>query len=209
MLDRIKDAIVNFDEEGAAKLVGEAVNKKVPPGEILGSISAALEEVGKKYDSHEYFLAELMMCGETAKKAIALVRPLVEADRTKRAGRIIFGTVKGDIHDIGKTIVGSFLVGAGFDVHDIGVEVTADAMVSKVRELEPDIIAMSALLSNTAPYMEAVIDALKKAGLRDKVKVIVGGRPVSKDFAAKIGADGTAVNPSDAVAMCRKWVKAS
>jgi 5-methyltetrahydrofolate--homocysteine methyltransferase len=207
MLDKIKDAIVNFDEEGVAKLISEAVNKKVPTGEILGSISAALDEVGKKYDSHEYFLAELMMCGETAKKAIALVRPLVEADRTKRSGKIIFGTVKGDIHDIGKTIVGSFLIGAGFDVHDMGVEVTAETLVSKTKELKPDIIAMSALLSNTAPYMETVIDALKKAGLRGKVKVIVGGRPVSKDFATKIGADGTAVNPSDAVAMCKGWIK--
>jgi len=207
MLDKIKNAVVNFDEEGAAKLVSEAVGKKVPPGEILGSISAALEEVGKKYDSHEYFLAELMMCGETAKKTIAIVRPLVEADKTKKSGKIIFGTVKGDIHDIGKTIVGSFLIGAGFDVHDIGVEVTAEAFVSKTKELKPDIIAMSALLSNTAPYMETAIDALKKAGLRDKVKIIVGGRPVSKDFAAKIGADGTAINPSDAVAMCRNWVR--
>jgi methylmalonyl-CoA mutase cobalamin-binding domain/chain len=201
-MSELSDAIINFDEERAINALKE---KKALP-DILSEVSSALEIVGKKYESHEYFLAELMMCGEVAKKVVQELRPLIEKERERMLGKIVFGTVLGDIHDIGKTIVSSFLIGAGFQVIDLGVEVPAEKFVSVVRETDADIVAMSALLSTTIPYMEVVIKELKKAGLREKVKVIVGGRPVTPEFARKIGADATAVNPSDAVEICRGWV---
>mgnify|MGYP001109019962 CR=1 FL=1 len=205
-LNKLKDAIINFDEGGAVSLANEALKEGTAPNLVLRAVSSALEAVGQKYESHEYFLAELMMCGETAKKVINVLHPLVETEKARVLGKIVLGTIKGDIHDIGKTIVGSFLIGAGFAVYDLGVEVDAEKFVAKTRETNANIVAMSGLLSNTVPYMEVVIDSLKKSGVRDKVKVIVGGRPVTKEFAARIGADGTAVNPSDAVAMCKGWM---
>ncbi|MHA1263800.1 MAG: cobalamin B12-binding domain-containing protein [Candidatus Helarchaeota archaeon] len=206
LLSKLEQAIVNFDEDQAIELVKQAIKEEFAPKEILESLANSLNKVGELYETHQYFLSELMLCGDTAKSAIEILKPYIIETDTKMEGTIVFGTVKGDIHDIGKTIVSSFLIGAGFMVHDIGVEVSEKKFIDAVKKHTPDIVAISALLSTTREYMRDVIKALKAAGLRDKVKIIVGGRPVTPEFAKEIGADATASNPIEAVEICKQWM---
>ncbi|MHA1270058.1 MAG: cobalamin B12-binding domain-containing protein [Candidatus Helarchaeota archaeon] len=206
MLSKIKDAIINFGE-GIEEVVKEALDANIDVGEIINTISEGLDKVGELYEKKEYFLSELILSGEAAKKGINLVLPKLDKEQSGITGTIVFGTVKGDVHDIGKTIVSAFLLGAGFIVYDLGVEVDADQFIDAVRKYDADILAMSTLLSNTMDYMKVVINALEKEGLRNKVKVIIGGRPVSKEFAMKIGADGFSINPFEAKEICKKWMQ--
>ncbi|MFX0134791.1 MAG: B12-binding domain-containing protein [Candidatus Hodarchaeota archaeon] len=203
-LNKFKELLINFEDESVElteKLLDEGVSAK----DVLSIVSEALQIVGEKYESHEYFLSELMLCGDVAKRCIEKALPKIQKEKIEMAGTIVFGTVKGDIHDIGKTIVSSFLIGAGFLVHDIGVEVDNKTFVKQAKEKNADIIALSALLSTTMLYMPEVIKALKKAGI--KAKTIVGGRPVSEKFAKKIGADGYAKNPTEAIEVCRRFME--
>ena len=200
-------AIVDFDEDEATRLIQLAIKEEFAPHEILNAVSDALHQVGDLYESHKYYLSELMLCGDTAKTAIALLQPYIAETEMKMLGTVVFGTVEGDIHDIGKTIVSSFMIGAGFKVLDLGVEVTAAKFIKAIKQYKPDIIAMSALLSTTREYMREVVNAVKQAGLRDQVKILVGGRPVTPDFTKAIGADATATNPFEAVEVCKNWLK--
>ncbi len=206
LLSKLETSIVEFDTDLAETLIKQAQKEGISPQDLLNAISNALNKVGELYETHEYFLSELMLAGDTAKTAIDLLKPYIEETDTQLLGTIVFGTVKEDIHDIGKTIVSSFMVGAGFMVHDLGVEVSAEKFVDAVRKYKPDIVAMSALLSTTREHMRDIITALKDAGLRDSVKIIVGGRPVTSEFAREIGADATATNPVDAIEICKKWI---
>ncbi len=206
LLTKLVTAIVEFDTDSAENLIEQAKKEEFAPQEILNAISSALNKVGELYETHEYFLSELMLAGDTAKSAISVLKPYIEETDTKMLGTIVFGTVKEDIHDIGKTIVSSFMIGAGFMVHDIGVEVSAAKFVEAIKKYKPHVLAMSALLSTTREHMREVIDAIKKAGLRDNLKILVGGRPVTPDFAKAIGADATATNPVDAIEICKKWI---
>ncbi len=208
LLSDLEKAIVDFDTEKAEKLIKQATKEEYAPGDLLKALGDGLNKVGELYETHQYFLSELMLCGDTAKSAIELMKPYIAETGTKMLGTIVFGTVKGDIHDIGKTIVSSFMIGAGFMVHDIGIEVSAVKFVQSIKKYKPDILAMSALLSTTREYMKDVMKALKEAGLRDTIKIIVGGRPVTPDFAKAIGADATATNPIEAVDICKKWIAA-
>ncbi|MHA1298887.1 MAG: cobalamin B12-binding domain-containing protein [Candidatus Helarchaeota archaeon] len=202
-IEKLKDAVINFEEE-AEDLTQELLGKGASAKSILEAMSNALEIVGQKYESHEYFLSELMLCGDVAKKCIEKAIPMIQKENVQMAGTIVFGTVKGDIHDIGKTIVSSFLIGAGFLVHDIGTEVDAAKFVKNAKEKKADIVALSALLSTTMQYMPIVIQELKKAGV--KAKIIVGGRPVNEQFAKEIGADGYGKNPTEAIEICRRFM---
>ena len=206
LLKKLETTIVEFDTEAAESLIEEAKKEEFSPQSILKAVSNALNKVGELYESHEYFLSELMLAGDTSKSAINLLKPYIEETGTKMEGTIVFGTVKEDIHDIGKTIVSSFMIGAGFMVHDLGVEVSAKKFVEAVKKYKPDILALSALLSTTREHMREVINAIKQAGLRDSIKIIVGGRPVTPEFAKEIGADATATNPVEAIDICKKWI---
>ncbi|TFF88730.1 MAG: cobalamin-binding protein [Promethearchaeota archaeon] len=206
MLEKIKTSIVNFGN-GTEEAVKNALDENFKIGEIINAISQGLDKVGNLYENREYFLSELILSGEAAKKGIELILPHLDKEKSGITGTIVFGTIKGDVHDIGKTIVSAFLIGAGFIVHDLGVEVTSEQFIESVKEKEADIVALSTLLTNTMPYMKVIIDDLKKEGLRGKIKVIVGGRPVSEDFAREIGADGFAKNPFDAKEICKNWMK--
>ena len=206
MLEKIKDSIINFGE-GTEEAVKSAIDSNIKVAEIIAAISKGLDKVGELYQNKEYFLSELILSGEAAKKGIELILPYIDKEKTGFTGTIVFGTIKGDIHDIGKTIVSAFLIGAGFIIHDLGVEVTADQFIEAVEKYDADILAMSTLLSNTMDYLRVVIDALEEKGLRSKIKVIVGGRPLSEDYARKIGADGFSINPFDAKEICRKWMQ--
>jgi methanogenic corrinoid protein MtbC1 len=205
-LNELEKAIVEFDSEKAEMLVKQAIQEEYAPQEILSTLSKALNKVGQLYDDHTYFLSELMLCGDTAKSAIEVLKPYIEETRTKMLGNIVFGTVKGDIHDIGKTIVSSFLIGGGFMVHDVGVEVSASQFVAAIKKYKPDILALSSLLSTTREYMREVVEAVKKANLRNNLKILIGGRPVTPEFVKAIGADATATNPVEALEICKKWV---
>ncbi len=201
-LERLKQAIIKFEDGVIGDLTHQALAAGVEPQEIiLKGLSPGLEEVGRLYAEGEYFIPELVMCGNTMEVAMAILNPLIEAQGADRhLGRILIGTVEGDLHDIGKNLVISMLRGSGFETIDLGVNVPTSRFVAQVRDLQPDVLALSALLLTTREVMGEVIQTLKEAGLRDQVKVMVGGTPVDQKFADKIGADGYG---EDAVAAAR------
>jgi len=208
VLTRLKEAIVNLDFDGSKNLAQEAIAKGIPPNEIISKgISAAMEDVGKKFENSEYFLSELIVAGEISKEITQMLQPYLTGFDIKRIGKVVIGTVKGDLHDIGKNILGMMLESAGFEVIDLGSDVPAEAFVDAVKSNQPDIVGMSALLTVTMVEMENVINALKKAGLRDKVKVIIGGAPITDEYANRIGADGYGKDAVVGVEICKSWVK--
>lgn len=204
---KLKDAVVNLDFDGSKSLAQEAIAKGIPPNEIISKgISAAMEEVGKKFEASEYFLSELIVAGEIGKEISQMLQPYMKGSEIKKIGKVVIGTVKGDLHDIGKNIFGMMLEGAGFEVIDLGNDVPAETFVEAVRNNKPDIVGMSALLTVTMVEMENVINELKKAGLRDNVKIIIGGAPITEDFAKRIGADGYGKDAVAGVDICKTWV---
>ena len=164
----------------------------------------AMDEVGRKFESSEYFVPELLISARAMKAALELIRPLLVARGDKPVGRVAIGTVKGDLHDIGKNLVASLLEGGGFEVIDLGVNVSPEKFIASVKEKNANIIAMSALLTTTMPAMKTTIEALKQAGVRDKVKVLIGGAPITQRYAEEIGADGYSENAVGAVALAKK-----
>ena len=207
---RLSQAIVELREDAVGELVQEALAVQMPRQDLLASIGSALEEVGNRYASGEYFLPELVMCGSMTKEAMAALQPLLEtggADRQR--GRVVIGTVAGDLHDLGKNLVISMLTGAGFEVHDLGINVPSERFVTAIREYHPDVLGLSALLLTTREEMRRVIQALDTAGLRTQVRVIIGGCVVTEQFARDIGADGFGKDAVAAVRLVRRFVGAS
>jgi len=199
----IKKAILDGDEEKTVALVKKALAEAKEPLEILdqGCIPG-IEKAGALFEAEEFFLPELITAGEATKAAMDLLLPELKKTEGswKSAGKFVIGTVEGDMHDIGKSIVASMLSAAGFEVTDLGIDVSTDRFIEEVKAAKPDFVGLSALLTSTMPKQKDVVDALKEAGLRDQVKVLVGGAPVSSDWAKKIGADGYA---EDAIAAVR------
>ncbi|MEM3659160.1 MAG: corrinoid protein [Thermoproteota archaeon] len=207
LLTRLKDAIVNLDFDGSKRLAQEAVAKGIPPNEIITkAISSAMEEVGRKFEASEYFLSELIVAGEIGKEISQMLQPYMKGSEIKKIGKVVIGTVKGDLHDIGKNIFGMMLEAAGFEVIDLGNDVPAEAFVEAVKNHNPDILGMSALLTVTMVEMENVIKELEKAGVREKVKVIIGGAPITEEYAKRIGADGYGKDAVVGVDICKAWV---
>ena len=206
-MGRIRDAIVNLDIDNIGRLCEEAVRAGVPAYEVvMEGMARGMEVVGEKYERNEYFLAELIMAGETMKEGMKVLEPYLKAGELKKIGKVVIGTVRGDLHDIGKNIVATLLSAAGFDVIDLGVDVPPEKFVEAVKENSPDIVGMSALLTTTMVEMEDIIKELKKAGLRDKVKVIIGGAPITREYAEKIGADAAARDAVEGVNICKSWM---
>ena len=209
ILQKIKECIVNLDMDGAIENVKKALENKISPGEIVSkSIVEGMSIVGEKFEKGEYFLSELIVAGEIGKEIIKLLDPYLKAEKTelKKFGKVVIGTVRGDLHDIGKNIVAMMLEAAGFEVIDLGADVPPERFVEAVKEHDANIVAMSALLTVTMPEMKNVIEELKKAGLRDKVKVIVGGAPVTEEYTKSIGADGYGETAVEGVRICKQWV---
>ena len=202
-LQELYDAILDGNRDAAKAQVEQKLAEGVAPGAILDAMVSAMGEVGRLFEEGEYFVPEMLIAARAMKTGMEILKPeLVDAD-IQPAGKIIAGTVKGDLHDIGKNLVCMMLEGAGFQVVDLGADVSPEAFVSAVREHQPDFIAMSALLTTTMPNMQTTIEALKAAGLRDQVKVLVGGAPITDDYAEKIGADGYAPDASRAVKLAK------
>lgn len=202
------EAIVTGNADAAVKATQMAVDAGVAPQDIInGSMIAAMGEVGQRFQDGKAFVPQLLMAGRAMKAALELLKPMMTGAESTSKGKVVIGTVKGDLHDIGKNLVASMLEGSGFEVINIGIDVSAETFVEKVREMSPDILCMSALLTTTMTYMEEVIKALESAGLRDKVKIMVGGAPVSQHFADEIGADAYSDNANSAVAVARSLIK--
>ena len=204
----LSQAVINGDEELTIKFVNKALQAGISAVTIYreGLISG-MSVVGEKMQSGEYFIPEALLSVEVMRKAHDILKPIMSHSEVKSsAGRVVMGTVQGDLHDIGKNLVIAMLQGSGFEVIDLGVDIIPDKFVNTVRDVKPDILGLSALLSVTMLNMKSVIDALEKAGLRDQVKVIVGGAPVSKEFADNITADDYAPDAGSAAILAKKIV---
>ena len=203
VLDKLRKALNEGEREDAVEDVRSALKKGLAITEILEAIREGMDEVGEKYRKGEYFLPDLILGGRAAEGAIAILLPRIESGDSSFLGTIVLGTVEGDIHDLGKTIVFAMLSGAGFKVYDVGVDVPASKFVEKAIEVKADIVAASALLTTTVPRLKDIEDALVKAGVRKKVKTMVGGAAVTERYAQSIGADGYGKNGYDAVVLAK------
>ena len=199
------EAILTGDAKRARKVTEEALAANVDPSLLLGKyMIPAMDEVGSRFECNEYFVPELLIAARAMKTSLELLTPKLAEAGAKAVGRVVIGTVQGDLHDIGKNLVASMLEGGGFDVVDLGVDVSPDKFVQAAQEKEGSMVALSALLTTTMTQMKAVIEALKAAGIRDKTKVLIGGAPITQQYADEIGADGYSDNASSAVALARK-----
>ena len=208
-LQKLHDAVLNGDAKTAKSMTETALAEGVAPMKLVQEyMMPAMAEVGRRLECNEYFVPELLLAARAMKAALELVRPLLTASGAQPAGRVAIGTVKGDLHDIGKNLVSAMLEGGGYEVIDLGVNVTPEQFIAAVRDKGANIIAMSALLTTTMPSMKTTVDALKQAGVRERVKVLVGGAPVTQKYAEEIGADGFSESAAGAVAAAKKAVGA-
>lgn len=198
------DAILNGDAKAAVSVTREALGENVHPMDLItGHLVPAMDEVGRRFDCQEFFVPELLLSARAMKGAMELLQPLLAAAGARPIGRVVIGTVKGDLHDIGKNLVASMLQGGGFEIFDLGADVSPEKFVAAVRERQAQIVCLSALVTVTMPAMKATIEALRNAGLREQVKVLVGGAPLTEQYAREIGADGYGENATDAVTLAR------
>ena len=206
-LKRLYEAIVAGKLEPAVEITRQAIAEGVAPQMIINNyMIKAMGEVGQRFQDGKAFVPQLLMAGRAMKGALELLKPLLAGSASTTIGKIVIGTVKGDLHDIGKNLVASMLEGCGFEVINIGIDVTCDKFVEAVKENHADILCMSALLTTTMTYMKEVIQALEEAGIRNQVKVMIGGAPVSQGFADEIGADGYSDNANTAVAVAKELI---
>ncbi|MBM3744668.1 MAG: cobalamin-binding protein [Acidobacteria bacterium] len=199
------EAVVNGDNKAAAAITRAALEANADPLELVNQqMIPAMAEVGRRFECEEYFVPELLLAARAMRGSLELIRPLLAERGAQPVGRVVIGTVKGDLHDIGKNLVASMLEGGGFEVIDLGADVSPERFVSTAQDKKADIVALSALLTVTMPSMKTTIEALRSAGLRDRVKVLIGGAPVTEEYAAQIGADGYGANAATAVPLARK-----
>ncbi len=207
-LSSLREAILIGDATAAGSAAQIAVAAGVPPVDVIADgISPAMAEVGRLFEEGEYFVPELLIAARATKEVFAILRPLLAETGAKPAGRVLLATVEGDLHDIGKNLVGAMLEGAGFEVTDLGVDISASRFVSAVKEAQPQIVGLSALLTTTMPAMKTTLEALDAAGLRSGVKVMVGGAPVTQRYADSIRADGYGETATAAVDLARRLIQ--
>jgi corrinoid protein of di/trimethylamine methyltransferase len=207
ILKQLQDVVIIGEPDQARELARQALAAGVVPLEAIeGALNPGMQIVGERFESGDYFIPDLVMSAEAMKAAMEVFEPELMARQEHRQvlGRVVIGTVEGDIHEIGKSLVATMLGAAGFQVHDLGVDVPASEFVKQVQETNANVVGLSALLTTTMRNQEAVIEALKEAGLRDRVKVVIGGAPSSPDWAETIGADAYAENANEAVAVVKR-----
>jgi len=210
MYAKLAQAVIDGEPEDAEQLAKEALNQGLDPLSCINEgLTKGIQKVGGLFASGEYFLPELIIGAEAMKKALAVLEPAMVGDQSREVvGRVVLGTVEGDMHEIGKTLVGTMLIANGFQVFDIGVDKNAAEFISAVQENDADIIGASALLTTTMLQQKKLIESLQEANLRDKVKVMVGGAPVTESFASEIGADGYAEDAISAVDLAFRLIDA-
>lgn len=211
ILDKIKECLIELDRECTLRGVNEALKSNISATKVISFMSTAMQEIGQLYESGDYFIAELLEASSIFKEAMSILKPKLQEEAAKYRqpvkAKVVIGTVKGDIHDIGKSLVATMLEASGYEVLDLGVDVPAEKFIEACTTYKPDVIAMSALLTTTANYMRTVIEELVKCGLRQSVKIVVGGAAVSKAFAKEIGADGWAPNAIEAVKLINELLR--
>lgn len=207
IFEKLAKAVVNGNEDEAVAAANEAIEAKLDATEaIIGGLAKGMEIVGHYYEAQKYFLPEVILGSLALNAAVKVLKPHIKVE-AESPGRVVLGTVQGDTHDIGKNIVGIMLGAAGYEVHDAGRDVPPEVFAGKVRETKADILGLSALMTTSMANMRLVIDLLDKEGIRDSVKVLVGGAPVSQRFAENIGADGYAANAVSAVRVARELLQ--
>jgi 5-methyltetrahydrofolate--homocysteine methyltransferase len=210
VLDDIYDAVIDGNVAGVKEGVNSALGAGHGPGEILNeSMIAAMEEVGRRFEANECFVPEMLVSARAMKEGLAILRPHLQAADIQPIGRVVLGTVRGDLHDIGKNLVGMMVEGAGCEIIDLGVDVSPEKFVAAVQEHKPQILGMSALLTTTMPVMRLTMEALQNAGVRDQVKVMIGGAPVTQRYADEIGADFFAEDAASAAERVKKVLVAA
>lgn len=206
--EKCKDAILNGDIGLAKELAHKVVNEKLDVNEAIDSFSSAIREAGDLFEEGEFFLPELMRSAEAMKVAMAIFQPILQEGKEDRfLGKVVIGTIEGDIHDIGKTLVASMMSSEGFEVYDLGADVSINRFIETAEEVGANIICISALLTTTMVNQKTLIDKLVERNIRDKYKVLVGGAPVSSKWVEEIGADGTAENAVSAVKLAKRLVE--
>jgi corrinoid protein of di/trimethylamine methyltransferase len=208
-LKKLYNAVLNGDLKTAVAATKDALAEGIDPIELISvHMVPAMSEVGRRYECEEYFVPELLLAARAMKGSLELIRPLLSARGVEPVGRVVIGTVKGDLHDIGKNLVASLLEGGGFEVVDLGSDVAPEKFAQAAKDRNANIVCLSALLTVTMPAMKATMEALKTAGVRDRIKVLIGGAPVTQQYADEIGADGYGENASVAVNLARRLVGA-
>ena len=204
----IYQGIIDGDMQAVKTRVQEAVDAQLSAGTILKEgLVPAMAEVGRLFEEGEYFVPEMLVAARAMQGGLEILKPLLVASDVKPAGKVVIGTVKGDLHDIGKNLVAIMMEGAGFEIHDLGTDVTPEKFVEAVNAFQPNIICMSALLTTTMTNMGVTVEALRQAGLREKVKVMIGGAPITDTYANQIGADGFAPDASSAARLALSYVQ--
>jgi len=210
ILEKISTAVIEGDLNEIADLTEDALDEDLSAQEILDNgLMAGMDYVGVEFKAGNMFVPEVLRSARTMQTAMDILKPLLAETGAKMTGKVLLGTVKGDLHDIGKNLVGMMCEGAGFEVKDIGRDIEPEEFIKAIKEFEPDILGMSALLTTTMRAMESTIKALEEAGLRDQVKVMIGGAPVTQTFADQIGADGYASNAASAADLAKQFVAAA
>jgi 5-methyltetrahydrofolate--homocysteine methyltransferase len=205
LMETIKNAVISGRHAEIKVLVQRAIEAGLDPNTIINdALIAAMDVVGKDFSSGKIFVPEMLVSAVTMKAAVDILKPLLAGDQSRSRGTVIMATVKGDLHDIGKNLVTMMLEGAGFKVIDLGVDLSVEKLIEQVKSIHPDILGLSALLTTTMPEIQKVIGELEAQGLRDEIKVMVGGAPVDRAFAERIGADGYGANAADAVELARR-----
>ncbi len=207
LMKSIFEAIIEGEVDTALEQTKAGLKSGLKAEEILNQgLIPAMGEVGKLFETGKYFLPEMLVAAHAMKGCLQILRPLLTESDVAPVGKVVIGTVQGDLHDIGKNLVGMMLEGAGFAVVDLGTDVTPQQFIDAVEEIKPDIVAMSALLSTTMIQFKVTINALKEAGALDSVKVMVGGAPITSDYAKEVGADGYAADASQASSLAMKLI---
>ena len=206
LFSEIKSTLVEFDVDVLTVKVQEAIDQGVKAEDIIGILSEGMDIVGERYQTGEYFVTSLIIAGETMKEAIAVLEPHMSGQEGTKRGKMVMATVAGDIHDIGKNIFTTLMDTAGFEVIDLGVDVSAEAIVAAVKEHRPDVLGLSALLTTNLEQFPLIVEMLENEGLRKGVKIVVGGATVTEEFAKRAGVDALAKSAVEGVNICKAWV---
>jgi 5-methyltetrahydrofolate--homocysteine methyltransferase len=207
LIAQIKDAVIAGKHKDIEAMTEKSLREGLSVDDLINNaFIAAMDIVGQRFGEGEIFVPEMLVSARTMKKGLEIIKPLLQKSGSQSKGKVILCTVKGDLHDIGKNLVAMMLEGAGFEVIDLGVDATVESVLQKINEIQPDILGLSALLTTTMPEMKKVIEELITQGIRDRIKVMIGGAPLSNEFAQNIGADAFGKDAAEAVAIARNLI---
>jgi len=207
-IKNVYDAVLAGEADAVKENIQISLDAGLDPNLILNEgMIGAMREVGQRFEAGDFFVPEMLISARAMQGGMALLKPHLQKGGVQSSGKVVIGTVKGDLHDIGKNLVALMLEGAGFEIKDLGTDVAAEDFIAAIKSEKPDILALSALLTTTMPSMKQTIEAVKEAGLRDQVKVIIGGAPVTEDYSRQIGADGFSPDASRAVGLAESLLK--